>query len=367
MSNYKSGKFMKAFNKVSIIVVLLLAIAIMFVLVGPIRAATQVNLGTADNFAVLGGSTVTSTGSSVMNGDLGVSPGTAVTGFPPGIVNGTIHAGDATAAQAQSDLTIAYNNAASQSYNVDLSGQNLGGMTLIPGVYRFSSSAQLTGTLTLDAQGDPDAVFIFQIGSTLTTVTTSSVVLENSAQACHVFWQVGSSATLGTGTNFKGNILAQASITVTTGANTEGRMLARTGAVTLDTNTITRAICASPPPLINVVKVPTPLTLPDGPGSVTYDYTVTNIGTVAITNVTVIDDKCATVDFISGDTNGDSKLDTDETWHYRCTTTLSQTTTNTVTVTGQANGFTATDTASATVVVTSPNGVTSPRLPYTGK
>jgi hypothetical protein len=210
-------------------------------------ADAQALLGTAQSFAVLGGSTVTNTGPSIISGNLGVSPGSAVTGFPPGIViNGTIHAADAVALQAQSDVTTAYNALAGMACNVDLTGQDLGGLTLTPGVYCFSSSAQLTGELTLDAQGNPNALFVFQIGSTLTTASNSSVRLINGARACNVFWQVGSSATLGTATLFAGNILALASITLNTGASIVfGRALARTGAVTLDNNVISIAGCAA--------------------------------------------------------------------------------------------------------------------------
>jgi hypothetical protein len=198
-------------------------------------------------FAVLGGSTVTNTSTPTMvTGNLGVSPGSAVTGFPPGIVTGgTIHAGDLAAAQAQTELTATYNSLASMACDTDLTGQDLGGMTLTPGVYCFSSSAQLTGTLTLDAQGSSNPLFIFKIGSSLTTASTSSVLLINGGSVCSVFWQVGSSATLGTGTALVGSIVALTSITLNTGASVSGRVLARNGAVTLDNSNVT--LCSGAP------------------------------------------------------------------------------------------------------------------------
>ena len=222
---------------------LALTILMGFAFAGNVAASSAIGLGTAGAFAVLGASTVTNTGPSVINGDLGVSPGSAVTGFPPGIVHGTIHAADAAAAQAQSDLTTAYNNAAGQACNSNLTGHDLGGLTLTAGVYCFDSSAGLTGTLTLNAQGVAGARFIFQVGSALTTASSSTVNYINGAQPCNVFWQIGSSATLGTATSFVGNIMALTSITMTTGATLKGRALARNGAVTLDTNVITKATC----------------------------------------------------------------------------------------------------------------------------
>ena len=240
---------------------LLLALVLTLALAGSARAATPVPLGTADPVAVLAGSTVTNTGPTVVTGDLGLSPGTSVTGFPPGTVNGTQHITDPVAAQAQTDLTTAYNNAAAQAPTGTVSA-DLGGQTLTPGVYTSASSLGLTGALTLDAQGNANAVFIFQAGSTLTTASASSVNLVNGAQACNVFWQVGSSATLGTASTFRGTILALTSITATTGATVDGRLLARNAAVTLDTNTITRSQCASatpaPTPTVTVTVTPKP-------------------------------------------------------------------------------------------------------------
>jgi hypothetical protein len=203
-----------------------------------------VPLGSASSFAVLAASTVTNTGLTIVTGDLGLSPGTAVTGFPPGTVTGTIHAGDPVAALAQSDLTIAYNDAAARTGGALLAG-NLGGRTLTPGLYTSTSSlAVSSGDLILDAQGDANAVFLFQMASTFTMTSGRQVILTGGATAANVFWQVGSSATLGTDSVFKGTVLALASITVTTGAAVEGRLLARTAAVTLNTGTV--AIPAAP-------------------------------------------------------------------------------------------------------------------------
>src|SRR5579864_6596593 len=194
------------------------------------------------NFSVLAGSTVTNTGSTTISGDVGVSPGTAVTGFPPGLAGGTIHKADGAAAQAQTALTAGYLDAAGRSGGTTVAG-DLVGHTFTAGVYKSTSSLAISGDVTLDAQGNSAAVFIFQISSTLTTGSGSHVVLANGAKACNVFWQVGSSATLGTNSVFKGNILALTSITITTGVNLEGRALARNGAVTLDTDVITGCTC----------------------------------------------------------------------------------------------------------------------------
>lgn len=202
-------------------------------------AQRALELGQARSFVVLGGSTVTNTGSSSLDGDLGVSPGTAVTGFPPGTKSGSTHAGDAPAAQAMSDLGRAFEDAAGRSTNpVSLAG-NLGGRTLSPGLYKSSSSLEISsGDLTLDAGGDANAVFIFQIASALTVTSGRAVILSGGAQAANVFWQVGSSATLGTKSVFHGTILAGQSITLANGAALTGRALARVGAVTLDNNAV---------------------------------------------------------------------------------------------------------------------------------
>ena len=205
-----------------------------------------VPLATSAAFDVLAGQTVTNTGPSVLHASLGVSPGSAITGFPPGLVNapGTTEVGTAVAAQAQADLTLAYNNAAGRVLDATTAA-DLSTLILVGGVYAAPSKGALglTGTLTLDGAGDPNSVFIFQTDSTLITGSSSVVNLINGAQECNVFWQVGSSATLGTGSNFAGNILALTSISVTTGVTVHGRALARNGSVTLDTDTFVSPTC----------------------------------------------------------------------------------------------------------------------------
>jgi hypothetical protein len=253
-------------------------LAVIALLLAAAPAFAQISLNTAQNFTVLGGSAVTNTGPTAVTGGVGVSPGSSVTGFPPGVVvGGTIHSADAAAAQAQTDLTAAYNTAAGIACTTNLTGQNLGGLTLTPGVYCFDSSAALTGVLTLNFQGNPNAFFLFKIGSTLTTASASTVVLTNSGgTTCptNVFWQVGSSATFGTGSSFIGNVLALTSITLTTGANLNGRALARNGAVTLDTNTVAACAAATACPTITV----NPATLPGTSVGAPYNQTVTASG-----------------------------------------------------------------------------------------
>ena len=211
---------------------------------GPAFAAVAPPLGTAQSFAVLGATpNVNNTGPTVVTGDLGVSPAAAVVGFPPGTVIGTIHAADATAASAQSSNTTAYGVLAGEACNTSFGvPTDLAGMTLAPGVYCFTSSAANTGLLQLDAMGNANAVWVFQIASTLITGSASTVTIINGGQACNVFWQVGSSATLGTTTTFVGNILALTSITLQTGASLSGRALAQTGTVTLASNAV--SVCS---------------------------------------------------------------------------------------------------------------------------
>lgn len=241
----------------------------------PVFSQSAPTLGTSGSYAALAGSTVTNTGPTSVSGDVGVSPGTAITGFPPGVVlSGSMHSADAAALQAQSDLTAAYASLAGQACTTELTGQDLGGLTLTAGVYCFSSSAQLTGTLTLDAQGDPAALFIFQIGSALTTASGSKVIVINGGSNCNAFWQVGSSAVLGTTTSFAGNILALTSISLDTDATINGRLLARNGAVTLQSNTA--AVCSAACAAISV----SPTALPTATVGVAYNQTITATGAV---------------------------------------------------------------------------------------
>lgn len=222
-------------------------------------AQTAPSLGTASTYAVLGSSTVTCTGLSTIDGDVGVSPGSAVTGFPPcTVVGGAIHAGDAAALQAHHDAALAYAALVAETCTTNLTGQDLGGKTLGPGVYCFTYSAELSalpGPLNLTGSGP----WIFQIGSTLTTASNASVLVNGngSSQGCSpgVFWAVGSSATLGTGTEFQGVLLALISDTVATNTNVSGGVFALTGAVTLDTNTVNACSSGGTPPPSGTIKV----------------------------------------------------------------------------------------------------------------
>jgi uncharacterized repeat protein (TIGR01451 family) len=458
-----------------------LVVSVVLGLTGPIAAfaATSPTLTGATSYSVVAGSIVTNTGATNISGDVGISPSIGV--FPHYHESGVttygagsaLHDADGPAAAAQADNTAAYGalsavpNAVCTDplYQFGTGDIDLAGKTLVPGVY-CADTFSLSGTLTLNDTGAPDGVWIFRSAATL--ITSSGVgakvqFLNGLGLPCNVWWKVVSSATIGVGTTFIGNILASTSVALQTGATLNGRAMAQTGQVTMDTNTISGPTCASHsgggegarippegtinvvkmvindnggtktvedfplfvnitpvisgvtntfpapaisayivnetadpnytrtfsgdcdingqiilspadakfciitnndigpsaavlpvPPLIDVVKVPNPLALPAGPGPVTYTYTLRNIGTVPVTDVTMVGDTCSPIILVSGDTNTDSKLDVNETWIYRCSTTLSETHTNTVVATGWANGISATDIASATVVVGMP-------------
>lgn len=218
-----------------------------------------VGLGTAEPFAVLAGTpSVTNVGPTIITGNVGIHPGASVTGFPPGTVNGTIHEGDEVALQAKSDLVAAYDDAAGRTPATTVTGGLLGGQTLVGGVYNSGGlTFDLTGTLTLDGQNDPSSVWIFQATSDLITASSSSVAFINGGSPCNVFWQVTSSATLGSGSSFAGTILALTSITMADGVTVDGRALARNGNVTLINDEISIASCFTP-------AAPTPTATPTG-------------------------------------------------------------------------------------------------------
>ena len=251
MKTFKNNKY------ISLILSLTLSMVITMGFPTNVMASGQpkVNLGTTSTFAILAGSTITNTGTTTINGsaggnvdgnvggDVGLFPGTIFSGQTSTKISGAIHLADAVAIKAKDDLVTAYNDAAGRTPVTTIPSE-LGGRTLTPGTYDSADGTfQITGKLTLDAKGDPNGVFVFKTGSTLITASASDVNLINSARFCRTFWQVGSSATLGTNSHFVGHILAMQSITATTGATVQGQLLARNGAVSLDNNTITNGFC----------------------------------------------------------------------------------------------------------------------------
>lgn len=267
--------------------VTLFSTGLLVVLVGYAQAAvTAVPLGTADSFAVLAGAGITNTGPTTINGDVGTYPTTTITGTATLTVNGTNHGGDAVTQGAKTDLVTAYNTAAGEGPTSPIVA-DLGGQTLTPGVYNSASSIGLTGVVTLNGGGNPNAVFVFQAGSTLTTASASQVNLTNGAQSCNVFWQVGSSATLGTGSSFRGTVLALTSITVTTGVTVDGRLLARNGAVTLDSDTITKPTCATTTPTTTTTTTTTTTPVTTTTSTTTMGTTPTTTPTTPVTTTTL--------------------------------------------------------------------------------
>ena len=324
-----------------------------------LAAQPTVDLGKTSSFAVLAGTTITNTGATTVGGsaggDLGLYPGTDFPGLAQVTRSGSVHLADNVARDAKDDLVAAYNDAAGRT-PVTIIPTELGGTTLKPGVYASTSGTfHITGTLSLDASGDPDAVFIFKTNSTLITASNSTVSLLNSARYCRVFWKVGSSATLGTNSNFAGHIFALTSIAAQTGATVQGQLLARNGAVTLDHNTIMNGICVVGP-AINVSKRASRQSL-TGPGWVTFTYLLSNTGTVPLSNVGVTDDRISSVKYVSGDLNTDHLLQPNEIWVYTARAYLDTTTSNTATAEGSsAAGLPVSDTATTRVVVSAGGG-----------
>lgn len=449
-----------------------IAISAVIGIAGLVMAQTAPSLGVADSFAVLSGVSLVDSNVSVITGDVGLSPGTSFGALTSAEVSGTVYAVDASGpdgaggnnptlvGNAKTALTAAYLDAEGQTApsvtalvdNTTDSFASLPSYVLAPGIYKSANQIGVPVSLTLN--GSATDVWIFQAPSTLTTATNANIVLTGGAQACNVFWQVGSSATLGTGTLFKGSILALTDITDASGSTIQGRLLARNGTVTLNGTTVVKPTCAAVaggsrkgtinvvktvindsgrtktaadfrlyvnggavrsgdtnafptdggvytvtetvdpnytrtfsgdcdvngrmtlgagdnrfcivtnndigavlpvvPPLIDLVKTASPLSLPAGPGTVVYTYTLHNTGTVPVTDITIVGDTCSPIILASGDTNNDAKLDLNETWINTCTQVLSETHTNTAVATGWANGISATDIASATVVVGAP-------------
>jgi len=354
----------KKFNRISIT---LLVIAFSFTLPVSVFAATTPSLGATSTYGILG-STLTNTAGTTVNGDVGYTT-------PPIVmptVNGATHVADASYNQAGIDQGNALSTLNSQPCDFNFNSPtdlSLLSQPLVPGVYCVTAAASIgTGGITLNGAG----TYIFRINGALTTVANSSISLTGGANACNIFWTPTSATTLGANSGFLGTDLNAAGITVGSTVNWSGRALAFGGTVTTNNDTISVPSCGTSvvtptptptptlaDPVISVTKVPTLVSaFSTFGGSVQFDYAVSNIGPVAMSNVTVNDNKCSPAVFLSGDTNNNSMLEVGEVWHYRCTADVLQNTTNTVTATGQANGFTATATADANVIVNMPVVVT---------
>src|ERR1035437_2877433 len=339
------------------IVMFVLALTFVFVASGIAIAATSPSLGSSSTYGVLG-STYTNTAGTTISGDVGYTTPPAVTPT----INGTTHVADASYNQAGIDQGSALGTLNSQSCDFNFNSPtdlSLLSQPLVPGVYCITAATSIgTGGITLNGAG----TYVFRIKGALTTLANSAVTLAGGASACNVFWTPTQATTLGANSTFLGTDIDASGITVGSTVNWTGRALAFGGTVTTNTDTISVPSCSAPvvipptptlvPPLISITKVPTLLSLLSaGGGSVAFDYAVSNPGTVAMSNITACDNRCSPVNYISGDTNNNLILEVGEVWHYRCTTNVTQNTTNIATAPGQANGFTATDTATANVVV----------------
>ncbi len=317
---------MRPFNQVGrvVLVVAVVLAALLATSATALAAQPTVDLGTTSSFAILAGETITNTGSSTINGDVGLSPGTAFPGQSSATINGAVHLADAVALQAKVDLVTAYNDAAGRTPVTQIPTE-LGGSTLTPGVYDSASGTfEITGTLTLDALGDPNSVFIFQMESTLITAASSNVSLLNGARFCRIFWQVGSSATLGAGSHFVGHIFALTSITANTSATVQGQLLARNGAVTLHSNTITNGFCATV--ATTTTLAPTTTTTTEAPTTTTLGATTTTTLNSASTTTTLDSATTTTLDSATTTTLGSGTTTT----LGSTTTTLGASTTTTL-------------------------------------
>ena len=370
---------MKKFNKNLIVTVLSFVLVLGFTPLTTVHAATLPPLGSAASFSVLANTAITNSPTSSISGNVGLNnAGTNYAGLTTGEVLGTIYdtngtgPGGAPAILSSSIQTDAVNANADMlaQGSPTIIGTALDGLTLVPGVYDLGAAQLNGGILHLNGAG----IYIFRASSSLTS--SGSIDFQNGARACDLFWSVNSLATIN-GSSFAGTIIAGTGIHFGANVTLNGRALAVGGDVTMISDVISGPTCAQPvvsnptptpnstsvstnsgggyisqvAPIIDIVKIPSPLALPSGPGSVIYTYTVSNIGTVPMYNVTVVDDSCSPMKFISGNTNADSWLDLNEKWTYQCTSTLSATHTNSVVATGWANGRIATDIATATVVV----------------
>ena len=372
-------EYMKKLNKIILPMSTLAILFVLgFVLPSTTQAATAPSLGASDSFSILGQTLIT--GISTISGDVGsnnVAGGVSITALTTGDVAGTIFATDLVA-PSEGIIAAAVQADASAEFNVGIPGQvsdatiigNLDGQSFTPGVYDQGALLLAGGTVTLDGAG----IYIFRSASDLTSAGTINLI--NGARACDVYWRVQTSADIN-GTSFVGTILAGAGVHFGPGVTLDGRALAVGADVTLGVGgTISGPTCAVPPPpppppssgggssprpRIHVEKIATPDELPNGPGTVVYDYAVTNVGSISIDNVEVTDDKCPDVEFIGGDDDNDERLDRDEEWTYQCTTRLSETTTNVVTATGESqSGRSTEDTDEATVVVGTPRVLALP-------
>ncbi|MGC9610865.1 MAG: ice-binding family protein [Minisyncoccia bacterium] len=374
---------MKKFNKSSVAVIIALVVSFMPGFTGPISALAAgpaaVNLGTAGNFVILSKTGITNVPTSNITGNIGTSLDQADTsiafaGITCGEVTGSIYSFNSvgplpcvladsvlfttTVSTAVSDMQTAYTNASNPATptavgaNLNVDSGTLNGNDFAPGTYTWDTPGNVTITGDITLTGTAIDVWIFQITGTLGIDANKKIILAGGALPQNVFWRVAGAVTLKPGSHFEGNILAQTNIAMQAGATLTGRALAQT-AVTLISNTISSAPAVIPAvpvvlsgggvvsmivPQINILKVPTPLALPAGPGPVAYDYTVWNVGQqISLTGISVTDDKCSPVAYVSGDVNSNNKLDPGENWKYSCTATLSNTTTNTAVATGYAN------------------------------